>query len=205
MIAKTSRTTIFPAMQYQSFKARIERVKGRKIFLYLSILFLFSFSTDAAVDPPNYDFSLDRLNKFLPGKKIAEIKKEYGDGELVFNTPPFITLKFYVEHIRYKFPIFVQFKEGTVVDFHARLPQYFLHNIFHQSMINRYGPQDEYKRLDEQAFYVWKNKIGIKHIYGGACTITCFPIYYAAISNDQIAGHEPVFKKLLTTIKKDSD
>ena len=131
------------------------------------------------VDPPNYDFSVDKFQLFMPGAKLADIEKVYKVKELSFKQNQFKTYKFYIEHIRYRFPIFVQFNGNTVTDFHARLPAYFLHDVFHQSLINRLGKQDIYKKVEEQALYLWKNKNGKKHVYSGGCSITCFPIYYA--------------------------
>jgi hypothetical protein len=153
----------------------------RKILI--SLIFIFSFSLHAKVDPPNYDFSLDKFESFMPGKKLEDIEKEYKFKELTFKNGKFLTYKFYISHIRYKFAIFVQFQDGVVVDFMARLPQYFLHDIFHQSLINRIGAQDVYKRVEEHAVYIWKDKNGLRHDYSGACTITCFPIYYAVRTN----------------------
>lgn len=151
----------------------------------------------AKVDPPNYDFSLDKFKLFMPGNKLPQIEAKYKFKELAFKSANFTTYKFYVEHIRYKFPIFVQFQKGVVTDFYARLPQYFLHDIFHQSLINRIGTQDVYKKVDEHAVYVWKNKDGLRHSYSGACTITCFPLYYSVrgIANKPSGDYTPLIKK----------
>ena len=40
--------------------------------------------------------------------------------------------RFYVDQIRYKFPVFVQLDQGKALDFYAKLPSYFLHDVFHQ-------------------------------------------------------------------------
>ena len=61
----------------------------------------------------------------------------------------------------------------------AHLPQYFSHDLFHQALINRLGKQDSYLKKNKTAVYRWKNRKGLNYIYAGACTITCFPIYYA--------------------------
>lgn len=150
------------------------------------------------VDPPNYDFSVNKFDIFMPGSKLSDIEKVYKKKELVFKEDPFTTFKFYIEHIRYKFAILVQFNNGIVTDFHARLPQYFLHNIFHQSLITKLGPQDVYKKVDEHAVYIWKNKKNIKHIYSGACTITCFPIHYSAkkLGNELTGEFKSIIEKL---------
>ena len=148
-------------------------------FIIAFHLTVFSLMAEAKVDPPNYDFSLNKFQLFMPGSLLTEIEKKYKFKEVIFKNGPFVTYKFYIEHIRYRFALLAQFKDGKVVDFYARLPQYFLHNIFHQSLINRLGPQDKYKKVDEHAVYIWNNKNNLKHIYSGACTITCFPIFYA--------------------------
>lgn len=148
------------------------------------------------VDPPNYDFSLNKFDEFMPGKTLsAENQKG-----LTFNNNGFKTYKIYIEHIRYKFPLFVQTKNNVVTDFFARLPSYFLHDIFHQSLINRLGNQDVYKKVEEQAVYVWKNKNNMRHFYSGGCSITCYPIYYSVKTNDEKFGanFKPLIQKLGT-------
>jgi hypothetical protein len=134
---------------------------------------------NAKVEAPNYNFSVSTLNDFYPGAKLAELDKKYGKAEEVSRRGEVRTLKYQVAHLRYKFPVLVQVKGEEVHDMFARLPSYFLHDVFHQSLINRLGKQDDYKRVGEEAVYVWKNKDGKRHVYQGSCTITCFPVYYA--------------------------
>jgi hypothetical protein len=74
--------------------------------------------------------------------------------------------------------VLVQSKNGVIEDFHVKLPSYFLHDVFFQSLINRYGKQKSYKKFGEEAYYVWEVS-ALRHIYSAACTITCFPIFYA--------------------------
>lgn len=151
------------------------------------------------VEPPNYDFSVKKFDVFMPGQSLNNIEKQYKNKELVFKDDQYLTYKFYIEHIRYKFFILVQFQKGIVTDFHARLPQYFLHDIFHQSLIKKIGTQDIYKKKEEQAIYIWNNKNNMKHIYTGACTITCFPIYYSVRGLNQKATGE--FKTILDRLE----
>lgn len=169
-----------------------------RLFLFLS-LFLLSLSGFSKVDPPNYDFSLDKFEDFKPDQKIIDIEKKYGQKVVVFKKGPFTTYKFYIEHIRYKFVVLVQSINEVVTDFHARLPNYFLHDIFHQSIINRLGPQDLYTKVEESAVYVWNNKKGLKYIYSGACSITCFPIFYAIQKEKSTFGSE--YKSLIELLK----
>ncbi len=138
---------------------------------------------NAKVEAPNYNFSIDTLSEFLPGKKIAAIQAKYGKGEVLSEENGIKTMKFYVAHIRYKFPVMVQVNDNQVEDMFARLPSYFLHDLFFQSLVNRYGKQSTYKKTGEEAYYVW-NKEALKHIYSAACTITCFPIFYAVEKSD---------------------
>jgi len=170
-------------------------MKTNKLVLFIFLFFISNLK--AKVDPPNYDFSMDKLQVFMPGKSLKEIEKSYKTKELVFKNGVFKTYKFFVEHIRYRFPIFVQFKGDTATDFHARLPAYFLHDVFHQSLINRLGKQDHYKKQDEQASYIWKNKNGLRHVYSGGCAITCFPIFYAVkpVEHKNGIGYQPVLEK----------
>lgn len=54
---------------------------------------------------------------FFPGKKVEELETKYGKSELMSDRAGALTKKFYVAHIRYKFPVIVQMKEGVVLDF----------------------------------------------------------------------------------------
>lgn len=149
---------------------------------------------NAKVEAPNYNFSVETLQDFFPGKKVEELEKKYGKPENVNDVQGIQTKKFHVAHIRYKFPVLVQVREGVVLDFFARLPSYFLHDVFLQSLVNKWGKQTSYKKVSEEAFYVWSDK-DFKQVYSAACTITCFPIFYAVqpISAD--------FKTLLDQMK----
>jgi len=144
-----------------------------------SLLLLISFTTQARVDPKNYDFSTDTLKDFFPGTALTEIEKKYGIPEKMKPKSDPQMLRFWVSQIRYKFPIIVQVQEGKVLDMYARLPSYFLHDIFHQSVITRWGKQSFYKRVDEEAYYRWDADDYTLH-YSASCTITCFPIYFSA-------------------------
>ena len=158
----------------------------RKIFLFL--ILSISLNLQAEVTPANYNFSLEAIKVFKPGGTREAFEKKYGKGEVWKEENKTIILKYYVAQLRYKFPVFVQVFDGKVVDFFARLPTYFLHDIFHQSIINRVGKQDKYYRLENNALYKWVNKKGIDYTYSGTCTITCFPIYYSEALNKPPSG-----------------
>jgi hypothetical protein len=149
-----------------------------KLILILPWLIIINQPINAKVEAPNYNFSVDILQEFAPGTSLETIQKKYGKGSVERNVRGAQTMKFFVSHIRYKFPVLVQVQEGKVLDMYARLPHYFLHDVFLQSLVNRIGKQTTYKKTGEHAHYVWENKEQ-RHIYDGACTITCFPIFYA--------------------------
>ncbi len=155
---------------------------------------------NAKVEAPNYNFDFSIFNDFMPEKKISEIEAKYSKGEVQSDLRGVQTIKFNVSHSRYKFPVFVQAREGVVLDFFSRLPSYFLHDVFHQSIINRYGKQTSYKKVGEEAVYVWE-KAPYKHIYSGACTITCFPIFYTVHPLDT-KGMTPLIQQMNSKIKK---
>jgi hypothetical protein len=133
------------------------------------------------VEPPNYNFSVDELSKFYPGKKLEELLKEYPNSKIQSNNGGAIIRKFYVTHKQYKFPVLVQARAGVILDFYARLPAYFLHDVFHQSLINRYGKQNKYKKVEESAVYIWTKRSDFKIIYSGGCSITCYPVFLSII------------------------
>lgn len=141
---------------------------------------LYPTNSFGKVDPANYNFSLDELSSFAPDKTLVEITKKYGKGELTFDEQDIKILKFYVAQIRYKFPVFVTIYKKKSIGYFARLPAYFLHDVFHQSLINRYQKQDLYSKKGNAAIYVWKNELGVRYTYQGQCTITCFPMYLQA-------------------------
>ncbi|MFP5386388.1 MAG: hypothetical protein ACLGHN_09940 [Bacteriovoracia bacterium] len=149
-----------------------------KLFLILPCLIIMFQPLNAKVEAPNYDFSIDTLADFFPGKDVTTIDGKYGKGEDMGKESGQQTLKYKVAHIRYKFPVIVQVKEGKIEDFLARLPSYFLHDVFFQSLVKRYGKQTSYKKTGEEAYYTWEIP-PLKHVYSAACTITCFPIFYA--------------------------
>jgi hypothetical protein len=138
---------------------------------------------NAKVDPPNYNFSLETLQLFFPDNKISDVEAKYGKGEKVPTLEGPSTKKYLVNQQRYKFPVLVQDKEGVIEDFFARLPSYFLHDVFLQGLVNRLGKQQTYKKVGEEAFYVWDDGKH-RHVYSAACTITCFPIFYTVSKKD---------------------
>ena len=168
---------------------------------YLIILLLnwiFVNQSMALVDPANYDFSLDSFEVFRPGNSVKQAIEKHGKAELVSEKGKTKTLKFYVAQIRYKFAVIVRVEGDKIVDYHARLPSYFLHDVFHQSMLNRFGAQNFYRLIDGTAIYQWSNKEGINYIYSGTCTITCFPVYLSAYPEEPpFKGYRPLFKELL--------
>ncbi len=150
-----------------------------QLYILFILFMLFVEGLNAKVDPPNYDFSLERLSLFMPGKNVSELAKEYSNGTKMEDANGGQIIRYYVEHLRYRFPIFVLIKGDKIDSFFATLPSYFLHDVFHQSLINRYGMQNSYKKVEESAVYIWNNVEGNTHVYSGTCTITCFPIYYS--------------------------
>ncbi len=149
-----------------------------KLLSILPCLFAMFQPLNAKVDPPNYDFSLDALSEFFPDKVQTSIDSKYGKGDVMTEDKETKIYRYYVAHIRYKFPVMIQTNNGVVTDFFARLPNYFLHDLFFQSLVNKYGKQTTYKKVGEEAVYTWDLK-PLKHVYSAACTITCFPIFYS--------------------------
>lgn len=169
-----------------------------KFIIILPCLILMFQQLSAKVEKPNYDFSIDTLSEFLPGKSLENIEAKYGKGETLSEENGLKTIKFSVAHLRYKFPVLVQVRGKEVEDTFARLPSYFLHDVFFQSLINRYGKQARYKKTGEEAFYVWEEK-DLKHVYSAACTITCFPIFYA------VQKSEPSTSTIMDKMRKSNN
>ena len=145
---------------------------------------------NAKIEAPNYNFSLDSLSDFHPQKSKVDLEKKYGSPEIMGTSSEIETVKFNVAHLQYKFPVVVQVKDGKVLDFFAKLPSYFLHDIFFQSLVNRLGKQMAFKKVGEEAVYTWE-KDSMKHVYSAACTITCFPIFYTVFPLAETSGFKP--------------
>ena len=159
-----------------------------KLILPSLLALIFCANIGAKVEAPNYQFKLETLDVFMPGQKVEDIEKQHGKGVVMNDKRGTTTIKFKVKQIRYSFDVLVQAREGVVLDFFTKLPSYFLHDVFFQSLINKYGKQTSYKKAGEEAYYVWE-KAPLKIIYNGHCTITCFPGFYTAypleIPNDK--------------------
>ena len=149
-----------------------------KLILILPCLIIMFQPLNAKVDPPNYNFDLETLADFFPGRPISGIESKFGKGEVMNEEGRIKTIKYIVRETRYSLTAIVLEKEGIVEDFFVRLPGYFLHDVFFQALINRHGKQTSYKKVQEEAYYVWKTET-LKQVYSAACTITCFPIFYS--------------------------
>lgn len=149
-----------------------------KLFIILPCLLIMFQPLKAKVEAPNYHFDLETLSVFFPGRSVSEIDSKFKKGEVMGTEDGVRIIKYTVSETKYNFVVFIQEKDGTVEDFFARLPSYFLHDVFFQSLTNRYGKQTTFKRTHEEAFYTW-DAPPLKHVYSASCTITCFPIFYS--------------------------
>ncbi len=167
-----------------------------KFFTQVLVLtFILNFSAFSKVEAPNYNFSLDIFKTFMPGQRLEDIKSNHKKISIEKKSNGLLTYKVQIRKKRYNFSIFFQISEETqkVTDFYTRLPSYFLHDTFHQSIINRFGKQNKYFKDEEAAVYIW-NKKDVTHVYSGGCSITCFPIYYSVYSNKE--DYSPIFKNM---------
>jgi hypothetical protein len=154
-----------------------------KLLLILPCLFIMYQPLNAKVVAPNYKFEITTFNAFMPGENLAALEQKYPGAEMVSEKNGITTKKIYIKHTQYQLAVLVQAREGEILDFFARLPSYFLHDVFLQSLVNQQGKQDLYKKTGEEAYYVWEKAL-LKHVYSGACTITCFPIFYTVHPKD---------------------
>ena len=149
----------------------------RKYMKWLFISFFLFNISEAKVTPPNYDFSLEQLQDFYPGKNLTELRQKLGNGEKLKTVGETELYRYFVDYYRYKFPVVVQVDKEKVLDMLATMPSYFLHDIFHQGLINKWGKQSIYKRHREEAYYQWNEIPDFDIAYSASCTITCFPIF----------------------------
>jgi hypothetical protein len=166
-----------------------------KFLFILPCLIIMFQPLNAKVEAPNYNFDLDTFAIFFPQKKLLEIEAKHGKGQVMDAKGNQKIVKFYYSQGQYKFAVMVAVNENEVLDFFAKLPNYFLHDVFFQSLINRLGKQNGYKKVGEEAIYIWE-KDGLKHVYSAACTITCFPIFYTVFPLTPGPGHTPLLEQM---------
>ncbi|MCB9060141.1 MAG: hypothetical protein H6622_01295 [Halobacteriovoraceae bacterium] len=166
--------------------------------LFCTTLLLYPGFLLGQVESPNYDFSLDQIKSILPDSKIEDVKKTFPDLELITDTKKKKVFKVKLKHQRYIIHAELNVVEDLVRDIFIRLPSYFLHDVFHQSLINRYGKQNFYKLKNEHAIYIWDKLEKYKIVYSSTCTIQCFPIYLAIISKntDQLGEYISIFDEM---------
>lgn len=154
----------------------------------------------AQIEPPNYDFSLKTFETFMPGSNQKEVEALYPKGELLNKKGDSSTYRYYVAHIRYRFPVIVQYFQNKIIDSYATLPSYFLHDVFHQSLINKWGKQKEFEQKNGTSQYRWAIAQGISITYQATCTITCFPLF-VAFSFDPLPEGAESAKPLLNQLQ----
>lgn len=145
----------------------------------------------AKVEAPNYHFSIDEFNSYLPGKVV---EPSSGQIQTLKKTSTTLLLKTDIKKERYHIPLFITVEKNQIIDMYARLPSYFLHDVFFDSLIKKYGKQTKYQKKDEHAIYTWERE-DLFITYSAACTITCFPIFLS------IASQQNKKKSLLQQLK----
>ena len=149
-----------------------------KLLTIFACLLLFDQPLKARNGAPNYNLVIESLSDFYPGKKLEDVEKAHGKGEITNDKGGVQTKKFLVSKNGLSFPVLVQFKDDVVIDFFVRFASSLPHNDFHKAFLKSLGPQSSYKPGNGDALYTWV-KTPLKHTYSAACTITCFPIFYA--------------------------
>ena len=71
----------------------------------LTIFFIYQTVSWAKVDPPNYNFSLDQFELFMPGKTLDEISKQFPQKELL--------IKQIESRVRWRESVNFMIKNGT--------------------------------------------------------------------------------------------
>ena len=164
----------------------------------MSLLFLAIFTTifkiHAEITPPNYNFTLQSLENFMPGKKIEEIKKTNPKFDIFSDNGDQKILRFKLLRANYTLDLYTQVKKDQITDLFVRLPQHFLHDLFLKDLQTKWKKQDKFKRHDRSAVYVWLNRDNTNIIYHGSCSITCFPMFIEIVSTDKSVI--PMYQKL---------
>lgn len=159
--------------------------------LILPCLLMMFQPLKAKVEAPNYHFSIDEFNPYLPNQSIEPASGQF---QTLRKTATTLLLQTEIKQERYQIPLFITAEKNIIIDMYAKLPSYFLHDVFFESLRKKYGKQTDYKKKDEHAIYTWERE-DISITYSAACTITCFPIFLS------IASQQNKKKSLLQQLK----
>jgi len=145
------------------------------------LFFLFSLNSYAQESIfPQFDFT--KITSFLPGKKVSEIPKTFGDPiELELKDAQKVKLFTIKNNDSYTYPLIIQHVDDEILDFYVRPPSYLLHDFFHRDLIKLYGNQNEYYLQNGTGYYIWSTS-NVDIYYSGECTITCFPVFYSQVA-----------------------
>lgn len=161
----------------------------------MKIFFLLLFNlVHAGITPPNYDFSLNTLELFLPGKLIEDVKKANPKFKIVEENGEKKILLFQYKRPNYILDLYTQVNKDKITDLYVRLPQHFIHDSFLKELQTKWKKQDRFTRKDGSALYTWFNRDNFNIIYQGSCSITCFPMFIEIMSTDKTV--QPLYIKL---------
>jgi hypothetical protein len=163
-------------------------------------IFAFIFSIHAEITPPNYDFTLQSIENFAPGKNIEEVKKQNPKFDIFEDNGDQKVFRFKLIRANYILDVYTQVKKDTITDLFVRLPQYFLHDIFLKDLQKKWGKQDRFVHHDKSSVYAWLNKNNVNIIYQGSCSITCFPMYIEIVSTEKSVI--PMYQKFNLALPK---
>lgn len=161
------------------------------IILFLSVDILALEKSDS-----KNSFTLSDIESYLPGKNISDELKTQIKAQLIQNKNDTKLWRFFIKENTYVIALFFQEKNNLILDLYLALPSYFLHDSFHQTLINKFGKQDRFLHHNGTSVYSWINKSDIEILYSATCTITCFPIFLNIYQKNNDSGFIPFSKGL---------
>jgi hypothetical protein len=168
--------------------------------MLIALIFLLSFSplSFSKVIPPNYNFNFTELEIFAPDKDFQVIAKKFPKNQIIEigDTDGIKKLLIKVIAKHYSYDVLLHTYQNKNLDFFVRLPSYFLHDFFHQDILDKFGKQTEYKKIKKTGIYRWE-KNGVINIYKATCTITCFPIAFTAYKKKYLIEKFVPFAQLI--------
>jgi hypothetical protein len=171
---------------------------------FLPVIAMFmSVSTPilAEIKSPNYDFSTNVIEPFLPGSEMEKIKADKTILSDIFEdngNQKIVKIK--LKKANYQLDMFVQTKDEKVTDLFVRLPQHFNHDLLLADLQKKYKKQDKFIRKDLSALYTWNERDGRNIFYQGSCSLTCFPMFIEFTSTDKSVV--PLYQKFNEAIPK---
>lgn len=152
----------------------------------------------------DYDFSINDLLDFSPGKEWNPIKEKYKKfHEILQQDGPITLSKILISRKEYNLKAFVQTSNNTIIDSFITFPHYFVHDQLLTLFKGQFGNSYQFSYIKKSGIYEWKDNQK-KILYSSTCTIFCFPLYIYQIAEGENRKAPITFKSFLRQLSRNN-